>query len=50
MIESAAYGTENTKYPNLIKKVEEIRDNVNRGHWDLLKHQTDKLSLIEVFL
>ena len=50
MIESAAYGTENTKYPFLIKKVEEIRDHVNRGHWDLLKHQTDKLSLIGVFL
>jgi len=50
MIESAAYGTENIKYSQLIKKVEEIRDQVNKGHWDLLKHQTDKLALIYVFL
>ena len=50
LFESTAYGTEVTKYEKLMVKVEEVRDQVNKGNWDLLKHQTDKLVLIKAFL
>lgn len=50
LFESTAYGTEATKYEKLMVKVEEVRDQVNKGNWDLLKHQTDKLVLIKAFL
>jgi hypothetical protein len=50
LFESAANGTEATKYAKLIVKVDEVRDQVNKGHWDMLKHQTDKLVLIKAFL
>jgi two-component SAPR family response regulator len=50
LFDSAAQGTEAIKYAKIIVKVEEVRDQVNKGHWDLLKHQTDKLVLIKAFL
>lgn len=31
-------------------KVEEIRNQVNQGHWDLIKKCTDKLLLVQTFL
>lgn len=50
VFEATCQNQESIKYPMLLIEVDEIRNEVNLGHWDRIRHNNDKLLLVHVFL